>query len=442
MMLYSLQHNIDMMMYTLHHHDIDTMMYTLYHHPSLTPLPLQPSKIDTSLQFYTYQIFDSFSDKMSLQLLSLSRNHGHMTSLITDNQNHKVVYTCQSPKPINKCLPHWHTNKYKHKLRMKFGANKKYFPEYFNFSQFSVNLQVIKVKCSLYHSIVCKHNYFTYWLEQHLNYISTFFYSYCISKNTNKNKKKCKKKLCLSLINNLNENDRMLTNAFCGGGHHQVSLNGDIVYKHLHHCMNTTLLDNEQYFKEKKFDFIGYKVFKLNFINDMDTTITKFYCKIPLDELTKYLNLKESRELSILHKIPLPHNLTKKTILTYFVNHFCDQCDLYVSILQEKNKKIRIKTKVRQKSNPVPSMAKFPPDPPSKTLIETILRGFCNDTKPKNITKAGYAVCGQLSSLNNMVLLKDLKCDLDIISPGNIGRHERLNKSNPIVPLNGPVLHS
>ena len=167
---------------------------------------------------------------MSLQLLSLSRNHGHMTSLITDNQNHKVVYTCQSPKPINKCLPHWHTNKYKHKLRMKFGANKKYFPEYFNFSQFSVNLQVIKVKCSLYHSIVRKHNYFTYWLEQHLNYISTFSYSYCISKNTNKNKNKCKKKLCLSLINNLNENDRMLTNAFCGGGHHQVSLNGINIY--------------------------------------------------------------------------------------------------------------------------------------------------------------------------------------------------------------------
>ena len=202
------------------------------------------------------------------------------------------------------------------------------------------------------------------------------------------------------------------------------------------------LLNNEQYFKEKHFNFIGYNIFKLNLEPDAD--ITSFYCKIPVHVLRNYLNLKELQELSILHKIPLPHNVTKKTILTYFDNHYCNQCDIYVSVLQEKKKKIKIKikTKTKQKSDPIPlkSIAKFPPNPPSTALIETIIRGLCNDTKPDNLTEAGCAVYGQVSSLNNMVLLNDLQCDLYIISPGNIDTYEHLNNSDPILPLNGPIL--
>src|ERR1700734_1222897 len=99
--------------------------------------------------------------------------------------------------------------------------------------------------------------------------------------------------------------------------------------------------------------------------NDYSPTITTFFCKIPLDELVKYLNLKELRELSKLHNISLPHNLTKKTILTYFSNHYCIQCDLYVSVLLTKKKLSQVRTK-KEGFIDSDSTAKFPPDPPSE----------------------------------------------------------------------------
>ena len=39
-----------------------------------------------------------------------------------------------------------------------------------------------------------------------------------------------------------------------------------------------------------------------------------------------------------------------------------------------------------------------------------------------------------------MVLLNEMTYDLNVISPGNIGRHERLQDTDPIIPLKGPIL--
>ncbi|HEY4831131.1 MAG TPA: helitron helicase-like domain-containing protein, partial [Waddliaceae bacterium] len=240
------------------------------------------------------------------------------------------------------------------------------------------------------------------------------------------------------MIVNLNMHNT-LNNKSYGGGRHQVSLNGEIVYEYLHHCTDASLIDNEQYFQNHQFNFIGYQMATPELTNDYSPTITTFFCKIPLDELVKYLNLKELRELSKLHNISLPHNLTKKTILTYFSNHYCIQCDLYVSVLLTKKKLSQVRTK-KEGFIDSDSTAKFPPDPPSESLIETIIRDFCNDTKADKLTEIGCAVCGQLSSLYTMKLLTDIKYNLDVISPGNIGRHERLNENDPIIPLNGPIL--
>ena len=43
--------------------------------------------------------------------------------------------------------------------------------------------------------------------------------------------------------------------------------------------------------------------------------------------------------------------------------------------------------------------SKFPPDPPSKNLIESIISGFCSDTTPQKLIKIGCAVCDKLSLL-------------------------------------------
>jgi hypothetical protein len=87
----------------------------------------------------------------------------------------------------------------------------------------------------------------------------------------------------------------------------------------------------------------------------------------------------------------------------------------------------------------VPS--KFPRDPPSNALLESIIKGFYNDTAPQNFFEGGGAVCGTLSSVNNMVLLNKMNCDdLNMISPGDIDRCERLHESDPIMSLNGLIL--
>ena len=49
-------------------------------------------------------------------------------------------------------------------------------------------------------------------------------------------------------------------------------------------------------------------------------------------------------------------------------------------------------------------------------------------------------MCGMLSSIDNMVLLNEMNGDLNLISPGGIGRYEKLHETDTIMPLNGPIL--
>ena len=86
----------------------------------------------------------------------------------------------------------------------------------------------------------------------------------------------------------------------------------------------------------------------------------------------------------------------------------------------------------------VPS--KFPPDPPSNMLIESIIKDFCNETLPEKLIERGCAVCGRLVPVNDMVLLIEMEDLLDAICPGDIGRYERLYDSEPVMPLKGPIL--
>ncbi|KAF8814521.1 hypothetical protein BYT27DRAFT_7082055 [Phlegmacium glaucopus] len=168
-------------------------------------------------------------------------------------------------------------------------------------------------------------------------------------------------------------------------------------------------------------------------------------------------------------------------MLSHFYDHHCHQCEEYVSVLAEikpKVKTIYLKNQNDQDfstskpvlpslehksykdfstSKPVlPSLehkndkdfstlksvlsSKFPPDPPSASLIEKIVKGFCKDTIPNKLVEGGCTVCGQLVPLNNMLLLTEIDCDLNILSPGNIGQHERLHTSDPILLLKGPIL--
>lgn len=103
-------------------------------------------------------------------------------------------------------------------------------------------------------------------------------------------------------------------------------------------------------------------------------------------------------------------------------------------------KRSNIKNDGARKEEIFDQPSKFPPDPPSSALLESITKGFCKDTAPENLIEAGCTVCGRLSPIDNMVLLDEINCDLSVISPGDVGRCERLYESDPIAPLKGPIL--
>jgi hypothetical protein len=106
----------------------------------------------------------------------------------------------------------------------------------------------------------------------------------------------------------------------------------------------------------------------------------------------------------------------------------------------KKIKRDRSKNKKEIKTEIIDILSKFPPDPPSKALVQSIIQGFCNDTAPQKLIEGGCAVCDKLSPIDEMVLLNNIKFDLKVISPGDVGRCERLHKSDPIMSLRGPIL--
>jgi hypothetical protein len=360
------------------------------------------------------------------------------------NKLYKFTSISSSDEPIIfKCFLHWDTSL--HKIKPLLHAQQiNEFSYNFTFSLFSTTFICSNLEYSFHCNFMQRHDYFTYWLEHHLNYISSCSYSYCISRRKKKVAKKNRPSNETTYPSSINNNDDScyFENLFCGGGRHQTFLNGEVIYEHLQSCENITLLKDVQYFKGKKFEFKRYKLANETSNDESDPICPLFLSKVPLHQLSTCLNLKELKELSILHGISIPANITKKTMLAYFHDHHCNQCDLYISVFTENQPNITIRAKKNSKLNKKTSdsTSKFPPDPPSDTLVETIIREFCNDTAPQNLVEGGCAICGLLLPLKNMVLLNEIRCDLDVISPCNVGRQERLCTSDPVVSLKGPIL--
>ena len=85
--------------------------------------------------------------------------------------------------------------------------------------------------------------------------------------------------------------------------------------------------------------------------------------------------------------------------------------------------------------------AKFPPPPPNRNSLDSIIRGFSEAIKLENFIEGPCAVCGLLTSKKELKALSELKLNLNILKPDiAVTRKERKNVSDPIVPHSGPVL--
>ncbi|KAH9480490.1 hypothetical protein JR316_0006375 [Psilocybe cubensis] len=82
----------------------------------------------------------------------------------------------------------------------------------------------------------------------------------------------------------------------------------------------------------------------------------------------------------------------------------------------------------------------FPPQPPSKLLIEEIINGFCADSSASLLEEAGCMVCGLLQPLHNLTHLSMFDHPLDILAVEGATRVERLHPDDPVKDIPGPVI--
>ncbi|KZT18000.1 hypothetical protein NEOLEDRAFT_1081404, partial [Neolentinus lepideus HHB14362 ss-1] len=86
---------------------------------------------------------------------------------------------------------------------------------------------------------------------------------------------------------------------------------------------------------------------------------------------------------------------------------------------------------------------KFPPDPPSKELIQKIIHGFSQAQITSIIEEGSCAVCGILCPCSKLTLLTNYKEKLHLLSDNGrvVTRRERKTKSDPVMVIPGPILN-
>jgi hypothetical protein len=153
-----------------------------------------------------------------------------------------------------------------------------------------------------------------HWLELYLRNFFSFSCIYCFLPGGRKGGERIKEynKNLVSIENGYIERIDNFEDYFCAGGRHQTAVNGEIVQEYLQTCTNSKLLNNEQYFKEKHFEVKGYKPLSSTSKDASEPNVTLFFSKIPLDQLSIYLNLKELRDLAVLHRIHIPYRTKKE----------------------------------------------------------------------------------------------------------------------------------
>jgi hypothetical protein len=332
-----------------------------------------------------------------------------------------------------------------------------------NFSRLIVECRLLKVK--LFRGIVTKLSYREMLAGVHpsLNHYSSLYYNqHCVQfyRLNYLHHNVLRKLYDLQFHNVLFQSEQFqptsedvidLKPSFLGGGRYKTR----IPFQSLSNFIPRENLDKIKDIKE--FTFVKYiHISEANKFSNHTSHL--FACDVPVEILVPYMNVNELRDLAKIHGILINSKDTKATRMEKFVGHYCPECNHHISIfspcstsknennLQDEprpypptiNNEIMNETIHAHMFDSKPCL--FPPDPPSKTLVESIIRGFCNETQPQNIMESGCAVCGQLEPLTNLRELAQSSCNLDILQIENIGRRERKSESDPITPLMDRIL--
>ena len=229
------------------------------------------------------------------------------------------------------------------------------------------------------------------------------------------------------------------------------------------------VLDTDKYKDTDTFVYSDYS----SSITVEDHTI---YANVPADILFLRLPVPMLKLILTMHGIDVTRRKIATAKLKYeYDTHNCTTCPIFYSKFKQVISKEELNAKRSQKANAkhaevrkaelqkitkarstdpeyklrhaeymrtIRSESKFPPTPPTDTLVSKIIQGFCKDTEPDNINEQGCTVCGLLYSIADLKPFDELDLDLSILSDSGdemITREERKSSSDPIKRHAGPI---
>lgn len=201
------------------------------------------------------------------------------------------------------------------------------------------------------------------------------------------------------------------------------------------------------------------------------------HASVPLQNMLPYMSVKMTFKVAKLHKIAIGSHIPKSELPSYFKNHSCGSCNLYLSIFsivqswsaREKNcfrvrrskpdkngadshkvqlpeiPRGKLEDSDRQQPPSIPfdpalTLTNLPPILPDDSLSHRIISDFCASSTPLSVEEAGCTVCGQLMLISQLSKLKAVKNLLSVLTVSNVTRIEWLKSSQPICEFQGPVL--
>lgn len=188
-------------------------------------------------------------------------------------------------------------------------------------------------------------------------------------------------------------------------------------------------------------------------------------CALPASSL--FLKMKKTDLLQIakIHHVTANVRDSSEHIRKLFIDHSCSECASYALAFILKTKQVRTKLPTFAPGKmyvKMPSFKKrqthlqaledasdvpFPPSPPTSSLIETIISGWCNAMSETNVTEEGCAVCGRLTLRSELLPFNENPFDLSLLDPFVLGleditRLERKSVNDPVQQIKGPVFDS
>jgi len=218
-------------------------------------------------------------------------------------------------------------------------------------------------------------------------------------------------------------------------------------------------------------DHINFSDFTSDMIHNNILTIP---CFIPFDILRPHLTIKNAKKIAKMHSLPKIHHMAQEDLLNLLAQHRCSsECQKLCTLISPYTKSKAMSSKERYNrwyskkkeaasgisnlkdtdNTIIPLLSdnnlassyeanniKFPPSPPSESLLHKIISGFIADTEPSKFEEAGCASCGLLCKTKNLISLDSISCSLTPLIRSEITRMERHAHNEPIQDIPGPVI--